>query len=92
MFVGSGINRGEEAIPAAANRINFAPRIGAPKLLLQGRYDESDPLTSEAEPLFALWREPKRLEVFEGGHVPQPDVMFQATTRFFDETLGPVAR
>src|SRR5438128_7864567 len=45
-FVGSGISRNEERFAAAANRINFVPRIAAPKLMLDGRYDEDTPLKS----------------------------------------------
>ena len=42
------------AIIAAANPINFAPHIRAPKLMVQGRYDEDTPLRTAAEPLFKL--------------------------------------
>lgn len=90
LLIGSGIKpRALSDIPAA-NRINFAPHIAVPKLMVQGRYDESAPLASEAEPLFRLLRQPKRLEVFEGGHVPPLSVAIPIITRWFDETLGKV--
>ena len=90
MFVGTGIATGEREVAAGANRINFAPRIRAPKLLLHGRFDEDTSLESEARPLFTLLREPKRLEIYEGGHVPPAEIGIPAMTRWFDETLGPV--
>lgn len=90
LLIGSGIGPGEVSDTAAANRINFAPHIAAPKLMVQGRYDESAPLKSEAEPLFRLLREPKRLEVFEGGHVPDLSISIPMMTKWFDQTLGRV--
>ncbi len=90
LLIGSGILPREVTDTPAANRINFAPRIAAPKLMIQGRYDESAPLESAAEPLYRLLREPKRIEVFEGGHVPTVNIAMPMMTRWFDETLGKV--
>ena len=90
LLIGSGIHSREITDTPAANRINFAPRIRQPKMMLQGRYDESAPLESAARPLFKLMSEPKRLEVFEGGHVPAPQVMVPVMTKWFDETMGKV--
>ncbi|MEO8036050.1 MAG: SUMF1/EgtB/PvdO family nonheme iron enzyme, partial [Acidobacteriota bacterium] len=90
MLIGSRIRSEEVSDTPMANRINFAPRISGPKLMLQGHYDESAPLKSGAEPLFGLLREPKRLEVFEGGHVPSQNVSIPTMTKWFDETLGRV--
>ncbi|MGZ8869253.1 MAG: SUMF1/EgtB/PvdO family nonheme iron enzyme, partial [Thermoanaerobaculia bacterium] len=90
MFVGTGIATRETRFAAAANRINFVPRIRAPKLLLHGRYDEDTSLTSETEPMFKLLSEPKRLEVYEGIHAPPASVLIPTVTKWFDETMGPV--
>lgn len=90
LFIGTGIKPNEVTDTPAANRINFVPHIAAPKLMLQGRYDESAPLQSNAEPLYHLMREPKRLELFEGGHVPSKNIAIPAMTRWFDQTLGRV--
>jgi hypothetical protein len=57
---------------AAANPINFASHIRAPKLLVQGRYDEDSPVRTTSDPLFKLLVEPKRRVLFEGGHVRHP--------------------
>ena len=91
LFIGTRVLPDEVSDAAGANRINFAPRIAAPKMMLQGRYDESAPLENAAEPLFRLLREPKRLEIYEGTHVPPTDLFIQTTTRWLDETVGPVS-
>ena len=90
VFVGIGMPAfWLNAIPEA-NPINFAPHIHAPKLMLHGRYDEADPLTWEAEPLYKLLREPKRLEVFNGGHVPPFEVSVPIVNLWLDKRLGSV--
>jgi eukaryotic-like serine/threonine-protein kinase len=75
-----------------ANPINFAPHIGATKLMLHGRYDEDTPFKTRAEPLFKLLQEPKRLVLYDGSHVPQPELFVTNLNAFLDETLGPVKR
>lgn len=60
--------------------------------MLNGRYDESSPLESETLPLFRLLRDPKRLELYEGGHSPTKEVYVPATQKWLDEMLGPVAQ
>jgi hypothetical protein len=40
--------------------------------------------------MFRLLREPKRLQIFEGAHVPPAEVLVPALTKWFDETMGPV--
>ena len=92
MLTGTGVKPQEVSDAAAANRINFAPQITVPKLMLHGRYDEDVPFKSEAEPLFGLLREPKRIEVYEGSHIPPMSVAIPVTTKWLDETLGPVGQ
>jgi dienelactone hydrolase len=91
-MVGAGLPREWVEIVAEANPIHFAPHIRAPKLLVQGRYDEDTHLRTAAEPLFKLWPEPKRLVVYEGGHVPTNEVLMNATRDWLDEVMGPVRR
>jgi dienelactone hydrolase len=92
LFIGTRIRPAEVTDAAAANRINFAPRISAPKMMLQGRYDESAVLETQAMPLFRLLREPKRIEIYEGSHIPPMAIGVPITTKWLDETLGPVGR
>ncbi len=89
-FMGVGIGARAVQYPAPINRINFAPRITAPKLLLHGKYDEADLLVTQGEPLYRLMPEPKRLEIFESGHIVPADQAIRALNTFFDQTLGKV--
>jgi formylglycine-generating enzyme required for sulfatase activity/DNA-binding winged helix-turn-helix (wHTH) protein len=90
VLTGAGAKKYQVQYIAEANPLNFAPQIRAPKLMLHGRYDEADPLKTEAEPLFKLLREPKRLVVYEGGHIPDLSVLMHSLNDWFDETLGRV--
>jgi dienelactone hydrolase len=89
---GSGLAAGDTHVIAAANPANFASHIRAPKLMVQGRYDEDSPLRTTAEPLFKLLAEPKKLYLYDGGHVPPLETMIRATGGWLDETMGPVRR
>ncbi len=92
VLMGAGITReGAQAI-AEANPVGFAAHIQGPTLMLQGRYDEDTNLTTAAEPLFRLLPEPKRLTLFDGGHIPGTEVLVRELSAWFDEVLGPVRR
>src|SRR5262249_30254749 len=73
-FVGVGVRKSWAKWIPEANIIEFAPHITQPKLILKGRYDEAHPLKNEAEPLFNLLREPRRIVIVESGHVPPPEI------------------
>jgi formylglycine-generating enzyme required for sulfatase activity len=88
VFIGAGIPSGYRVINAAANPINFASRIRAPKLIVQGRYDEDTPLRYATEPFLELLVEPKRLVLYDGGHVPSIEVMMNSTSAWLEEQLG----
>jgi pimeloyl-ACP methyl ester carboxylesterase len=92
VFIGAGLPDAYRALNATANPINFAPHIRGPKLILQGQYDENIPLRTATEPFFKLLSEPKRLTLFDGGHVPSVEVVMSSTSAWLDEYLGPVAR
>ena len=90
VLMGGGFD--ERFLPAApeVNSINFAPRIKAPKLLINGRFDEESPWQMRTLPLWRLLREPKRLEIVEGGHLPRAEARVPVINGWLDETLGPV--
>jgi dienelactone hydrolase len=90
VLIGGGIDDRFLAALPEANRINFAPRIAAPKLLLNGRYDEEHAWERDARPLWRLLREPKRLALVEGGHLPPAEVRVPVINDWLDETLGRV--
>jgi eukaryotic-like serine/threonine-protein kinase len=92
VFIGAGLPATYKFIIAEANPINFAANIRAPKLILQGRYDEDTPLRTQSEPLFKLLSEPKRMTIYDGGHVPSIEVTMNATSVWLDEQLGRVVR
>jgi predicted esterase len=76
----------------AADQINFAPRVKAPVLMLNGRYDFIFPTNSSQEPMFRLLGTPaehKRRILYETGHdIPRPD-MIKETLKWLDQYLGP---
>jgi serine/threonine protein kinase/formylglycine-generating enzyme required for sulfatase activity len=90
VFLGYGVYKRQLDYIPEANPIYFAPHIRMPKLILNGRYDEDFPLKAAAEPLYRLLREPKRLELYDGGHIPPLEVAVPITNSWLDETLGTV--
>lgn len=90
VLIGGGLD--ERYVPALpeANSINFASRIRGPTLLLNGRYDEENPWIRHALPLWRLLREPKRLAIVDGGHLPPAESRVPVINAWLDETLGRV--
>jgi eukaryotic-like serine/threonine-protein kinase len=78
-------------VPADINPFHFAPHIRAPKLVLNGRYDDMCPETSVG-PFFGLLQAPKKRLQYEGAHIPPPEIAVPIINGFLDETLGPVRR
>lgn len=89
-LAGAGVLTQDLQVIAEANPIYFAPHIRAPKLILQGRYDEDTPIKTHSEPLFKLMREPKRFVPYDGGHIPPVEFFVTTMNAWLDETLGPV--
>jgi formylglycine-generating enzyme required for sulfatase activity/cephalosporin-C deacetylase-like acetyl esterase/predicted Ser/Thr protein kinase len=82
-------------LPPEIDRLNFAPRIHQPVLLVNGRDDFLFPLETTQRPLFNLLGTPpadKKLVLLDGGHVvPRSNVLFREALDWFDKYLGPVA-
>jgi eukaryotic-like serine/threonine-protein kinase len=76
-----------------ADQLNFAPRIKAPVLALNGRYDFLYPTVSSQEPMFRLLGTPtdqKRSVLYDAGHdVPRIE-MIKESLNWLDRYLGPV--
>jgi len=91
VLVAAGLD--EEARPPEVDGLNFAPRVRAPVLLVNGRYDFTAPFDTNQLPLFRLLGPPekdKKHVVFDSGHVPPwPDVV-RETLDWLDQRLGPV--
>jgi pimeloyl-ACP methyl ester carboxylesterase len=92
VLIGGGIDERMQPTLPEANSINFAPRITVPKLLVNGRWDEEHAWERRALPLWRLLREPKRLALIDGGHVPPAEARVPVINAWLDETLGPVGR
>ncbi len=76
-----------------ADFLNFAPRVTCPTLMLNGRYDNSQPVETMQDPMFALLGTPaadKRHLLYDTGHfVPRNDLI-KETLDWLDRYLGPV--
>jgi predicted esterase len=92
VFVAGSIPSSSKAWIAEASPPNFAVHIRAPKLLLNGRYDEVNPLRTFVEPLYKLLREPKRLQLYDAGHTPPLETIVPVINAWLDATLGPIER
>jgi dienelactone hydrolase len=74
---------------AEANPANFASHILAPKLVMNGRYDEAYPFKTEIEPLYRLLGEPKRSIIYDAGHTPPIEVAVPVVNDWLNERFGP---
>jgi hypothetical protein len=90
IFIAGGVGSDDTQKLPEVNPINFLPYIKAPKLLLNGRYDEAFPLETHALPLYKLFREPKQLSLVDAGHVPPLEKRVPIINKWLNETLSPV--
>jgi eukaryotic-like serine/threonine-protein kinase len=90
VLIAGGLPKSSVTWIAEANPANFASHIHAPKLMLNGRYDEAYPLKTSIEPLYKLLRDPRQLILYEAGHTPPIEVAVRAVNEWLDETLGQV--
>lgn len=92
VFVAGSIPLGAESWIAEASPLKLAAHIRAPKLMLNGRYDEVNPIRTNVEPAFKLLREPKRMQLYDAGHSPPLEIIVPVINGWLDETLGKVTR
>jgi eukaryotic-like serine/threonine-protein kinase len=90
VLVGAALYQSDTQLLPEINPVNLVPHIRAPKLVIQGRYDEDSRLKTQAEPLHKLLREPKRILLYDGGHIPGLELFVPAVNGWLDETMGPV--
>ena len=82
-------------VPPEWDALNYAPRIGIPTLMLNGRYDSEVPLETAQRPLFDLLGTPaerKRHQTFETAHTLRIEDMAGEILPWLDRYLGPVVR
>ena len=85
-------NGGDNVIPEV-DLLNFAPRVLAPTLMLNGRYDFVYPPGASQLPLFRLLGTPegqKRHVQFDSGHMPPIQDVMREILDWLDRNLGPV--
>jgi serine/threonine protein kinase/formylglycine-generating enzyme required for sulfatase activity len=92
VFESAGLEKDFRTRTAETSPIKFASEIKTQKLVINGRYDETFPLNTDAKPLFKLLREPKKIVLYDGGHIPTVEFFVPTVNNWLDETLGIVAK
>ena len=92
ILVGSGVDKAWQDWIPEANFINFAPHSKVPKMLINGRYDETHPLKTYSEPLYKIFSEPKKQVIYDGGHIPTIEFFATTVNEWLDEKLSPPAK
>ncbi|MGC2235435.1 MAG: bifunctional serine/threonine-protein kinase/formylglycine-generating enzyme family protein [Pyrinomonadaceae bacterium] len=75
---------------AETSPIKFASHIKTQKLIINGLYDETFPYNTDAKPLHKLLREPRKIVLYPGGHIPTIEFFAPTVNNWLDETLGSV--
>jgi predicted Ser/Thr protein kinase/dienelactone hydrolase len=84
----------QRALPEA-EPLNFLPRIKAPVLMLNGKYDFFFPYETAQVPFYELLGTPKKdkkLCVFDRGHTVPRTEMIRESLAWLDRYLGPVGK
>jgi serine/threonine protein kinase/cephalosporin-C deacetylase-like acetyl esterase len=84
---------GGDKVAPEVDLLNFAPRVHAPALMLNGRYDFVEPPATSQQPLFRLLGAPardKRHVQLESGHIPPLQDIMREVLDWLDRYLGPV--
>ena len=71
----------------------YAPRVTAPILMLNGKYDLTEPLETTVKPMFDLLgtpKENKKLVVYDTDHFVPRNEFMKETLAWLDRYLGPV--
>jgi formylglycine-generating enzyme required for sulfatase activity/dienelactone hydrolase len=90
VLVGGGLPF--ERLPPEIEPLNFASRVKAPTLMLNGQDDFMFPVESSQKPLFHLLGLPnaeKRHVIFDSGHVPPSKPVVKESLDWLDRHLGP---
>ena len=81
-----------QSVPEA-DFLNFAPRVVCPTLMLNGRYDNSQPVETMQKPMFELLGTPaadKRHLLYDTGHFIPRNELIKEMLDWLDRYLGPV--
>jgi formylglycine-generating enzyme required for sulfatase activity/DNA-binding winged helix-turn-helix (wHTH) protein/pimeloyl-ACP methyl ester carboxylesterase len=91
VLVGGGLPF--EKLPSEIEPMNFAPRVKAPTLMVNGQQDFIFPVESSQDPLFRLLGvagADKRHVTFDSGHLPPTEPVIKESLDWLDRYLGPV--
>jgi formylglycine-generating enzyme required for sulfatase activity/DNA-binding winged helix-turn-helix (wHTH) protein len=92
ILIGGGVRPDWNSLEPEMNPLFFAPHIRAPKLMLNGLYDDHTPERTSIEPFYRLLSEPKKRASFPAGHLPPLEIAVPLVNAWLNETLGPVAQ
>ncbi|MCD9188602.1 MAG: protein kinase [Pyrinomonadaceae bacterium] len=92
VFESAGLEKEFQKRIPETSPINFAPHIKTQKLIINGRFDETFPYNTDAKPLFKLLRDPKKIILYDGGHIPTIEFLAPTVNNWLDETLGSVGK
>jgi eukaryotic-like serine/threonine-protein kinase len=91
VLLGGGFDAGAK-LPEV-DEVNFAPRVTAPFLMVNGRYDQFFPLATSQNVMFGSLgtkEKDKHRVIFESGHIPPHDQMVKEILDWLDRYQGPV--
>ena len=91
LFVGAGIGYSYFDRPQVVNAAIFAPFVPGPKLVINGRYDETNPEATVGLPFFGALRAPKKRVLVDDGHIPDTKLLAPISQDWLDQLLGPVS-
>jgi pimeloyl-ACP methyl ester carboxylesterase len=86
----SGGLESEIETPPESDQVNFAPRVHAPLLMVNGRYDFILPV-EDSQRLFRLFGtadKDKRYVLADTGHFPPKELMVKEVVGWLDRYLG----
>lgn len=89
----SGAGLGDQKPFPEVSKINFAPRMTTPTLMLNGRYNTFYPVETRVKPLFQMLGTAdadKRLETFDSGQFIPQKQLTQRTIEWLEKYLGTV--
>ena len=90
IWLGACLRAGNAPFSRRSTPLILSRTFARPSYFCMGATMKPAALKSETEPLVKLLREPKRLVLYDGGHIAPPEFMVPTINSWLDETMGPV--